>query len=790
VPAPAGAESNLPFTDSFAQKVETTFFEKGELSSSKLTAYRSGMEKRRDEALAVVAAEHVARGKKPSKARKRARKKKIVEVYDLLLAVDDPPGFLARLAAESDPRQARVLAGQILEIDYALKVEGERLFSLNFYDWITWMTVKTWTVPSSTKAGAADREATNLYAPNTDRFYDVADLRGLIEAGGDISALDPPPDSSTWRDPGDISAVDVRRAFYKGGDPLHEGIESRFPTDEAELDDIRTTQTKPKFEIYVKEGKKKQKYKLKVGDEIHSEPTTGALMSALGFNVDVTRYVQNLRVNLGDTSIEYLRNEWRTYFQNHRMHHSYRFDDYFTAGEDERGRYLIVHEGVLESRSSELIRVGPWPFGDNGNEGKREVRGLAIFTVWIGNTDVKESENNKLMLREEPDGTHRVFHVQHDIGHSLGRVMNEQINAFPWDLVDRTVTGKVKFNYHSIQPTSLRNHSTYADARWMVRLIAQLTREQIETAVELGHWPEAVDQLLVEKLIHRRDQLVEAFDLEGALTPSGRIRMLDADRYLTTADGAVIDGELVKSAFEGSTMEFANYWEKLLGPVWDKVVLGATGLIQGSVGSVAEVVLDEATIGLPAGVVIEFPVRLRRTVVENPHSTSSADHFLAQDIFMLGVRVGAGVVGRGELTYWRKYTLVQPAGTKDEARLAGGRIVNFLLPYDVRKGRLPEQFSLIRESYMDVRVRATTDDISGGASPLGVDAASGRAWLSRSVVARKNGHFHQAAVRSDSVRPGRGEQGTSGGQVLRGAGNRGGPAARIGRRAHGRAPRR
>ena len=193
----------------------------------------------------LVAAEHVARGRKPSKARKRARKKKVVEIYDLLLAGEDPPGFLARLAAESDPRQARILAGQILEIDYALKVEGERLFSLNFYDWITWMTVKTWTVPSSTKAAAAGREATNLYDPGMDSFYDVADLRGLIEAGADVSALDPPPDSSTWRDPGDISAVDVRRAFYMGGDPMHEGIESHFPTDEAELDDIMALSKNP-----------------------------------------------------------------------------------------------------------------------------------------------------------------------------------------------------------------------------------------------------------------------------------------------------------------------------------------------------------------------------------------------------------------------------------------------------------------------------------------------------------------------------------------------------------------
>ncbi len=742
-PAPVRAESDLPFTEKFARRVEDTFFYEGRLSPSKLSDYRADLVQRRDEALSVAVADRIARGQKPSKATKKAGKKKIVEIYDLLLLEEgQPSGFLVQLARETDPVRSRLLAGRILEIDYALKVEGERLFSLTLLDYLTWMSIKTWTVPSGTEARDADREATNLYDSKTGRFYDAADLRTLIQAGADLSALGPPPDSSTWRDPGEISSVEMSEEFYGGGDSMHEGIMSRFPSSEAELEGIRTTQTKPKFEIYVRHGKKnKQEYKLKVGGEIHSEPTIGALMSALGFNVDVTHYVEDLRVNLGDSSVEEIRNEWRTYFSDHRTHLSYRFDDYFTEGRDERGAYLIAREGVLETRPKELVRLGPWPFGDNGNEGKREVRGLAILTVWVGNTDVKEAENNKLVLRELPGGERRLYHVQHDVGHALGRIIDEQVDAFPWDLVDRSLTGKIKLNYHSVQPTSLRNHSTYADARWMVRLIAQLTRKQIEEAVVLGGWPEPVGILLTEKLIYRRNQLVEAFALEGESTPSGPIRLIPADRRLTTADGAVVDGELVKSAFAGSTQEFANYWEELLGPVWEAVVLTATGLIQGSVGSVAEVVFDKASIGLAAGVVIEMPVGLRRIVVENPNPTSSHDHFLTQDVWLLGIRIGAGVIGRGELTYWRKYTLVQPAGTKKEARHAGGRITDFLLPYNVHTGRVPEEFALIRESYVDMRLRVTTDDASGGSSPVGVDATSARAWLSRDVLSRKHGEY-------------------------------------------------
>ena len=62
---------------------------------------------------------------------------------------------------------------------------------------------------------------------------------------------------------------------------------------------------------------------------------------------------------------------------------------------------------------------------------------------------------------------------------------------------------------------------TYADARWMTRQIAQLSRKQIVQAVSIGHWPRAAGELLTEKLIHRRNQLVEAFDLVGTPSPSG-----------------------------------------------------------------------------------------------------------------------------------------------------------------------------------------------------------------------------------------------------------------------------
>ncbi|MCZ6783984.1 MAG: hypothetical protein O7G30_11820 [Proteobacteria bacterium] len=735
-PAPASAEKDLPFPSGFAERVEGTFFAGGAVSAEKVERYRAVLEARRYELVGIYEANYRASGRSAESAEKRALKKKRVAIYDLLVGKN---GWIARLESESDPVAARRLAGRILEMDYALKVEGQKPFSVRVLNHIPWMTVVSWSVPAETRAEDAGLEASNLHNPETGRFYDVDDLARMIASGADLSELQPPPDSSFWRNPGAIAEIDVANAFYGGGAPVHAGLTSRFPT-EAQLDEVRKSQTKPKFDIEIEENGSKREYKLKVGGEIHSEPTVGALMATLGLNTDVTRYVRDFRIDLGDADVDTVRDDWRSYFENHRLHLRYSFDDFFEVGEDERGRFIVAREAVLEAKSDELIRVGPWPFGASGNEGYREVRGLSIFSIWVGNTDLKEAENNKLILRETEEGV-QVFHVQHDLGHSLGRILPEELNAFPWDMIEWTLRDRIQFNYHSAQKNSLRNRATYADARWMVRLIAQLTREQIADAVALGHWPRAAGQLLVEKLVNRRNQLVDAFDLAGAETPSGPIGLLPVDRQLTTADGAVVDGELVTGRFEGSTQEFANYWERFLGPVWDRVALTAVSLFQGSVGQVAEFVLDPDQLDIPDSLVAEIILNFNRVVVENPTPTGPEDYYVVRDDFIVGLRLGAGLLAEGVVTVYRRYTLLQPAGTESEARYKGGTVLNLALPFRLVEEKLPDRYVLIRETYLDAGGRLITDRLGGPPVIPGVEVSLVRARLSRSVLARNRGEL-------------------------------------------------
>jgi hypothetical protein len=731
------AGSPLPFTPAFSAEIEERFFVDGWVSPEKLVAYRAEIEVRRHEVISVMTASHLARGRKRKSAKKRALRKKEVRIYDVLLGRGERVGWLDELAGEQDPVAARRLAGRILEVDYALLLEGARPPSIQTGEYIAAISVLNWGVPNGANAEEAEREASNLWNADAGEYYGAAELAELIRSGVDISRLGPASDSTIWRNPGAIAKVDVREAYLGGHHPVHEGLDLPFPR-EARLKEIRRTQIKPKFEVEVDAEGKERDYKLKVGGEIHAEPTVGALLATLGFNTDVVVHVKDFRIDIGDTDVDELRDAWRSYFEFKRMHLSYRFDDYLVYGEDERGRYLIAKEASLGFTPDELIRVGPWPWGANGNDGLREARALGLFNVWVGNVDVKESENNKLVLRPDSDGSLSTYHVLHDPGSAFGRVMSEQIEAYPWEIVKRTVSGRIRFNYHSVVSPTLRKLLTYSDARWATRLIAQLTREQITEAVALGAWPESVAQLLVEKLIYRRNQLVVVFDLAEEMTPSGPIGYLAVDRQLTTADGHVVEGELVDGVFEGATQEFDNYWEEFLGPVWKQVKLFGIGTVQQTIGTVPGLIFDKDSSGLPTGVLVGLHVTIKREVEENPLPTGDDDYFLVRDRMLLGLRVGGQLIVTGTTGFWRSYTLVQPVGTRAEAHTIGNTILSVRLPYHVWKDRLPENFVLIRESYLDGRLGVTTQSINGSLGPVGADWTGGLVRVSRDVLSQKN----------------------------------------------------
>jgi hypothetical protein len=682
------ASESLPFNTQLKDLIKETFCEEGQPSMEKITRYQSKISQRYHEVKQNLKNRYILiTGNSEKKAKKKIKKKSDIQAYKILL------DYIEQLKRQEDPIKFHLLALNILRLDYALKIEARRLPSIEMIKKIP-LSLKGKKIPIRC---APRGEAANLVNPGTGLFYSQDELREIKRQGGDISKLNPPSDSTFWTDHA-ISRIDVKNYYLTGQAPLHKGNKIFFPDKKAYFDEVRKTQSKPKLDLFIRHNGKKLEFKLKIGAEVHSEITSVALYTALGYSTDISKYVRDFKVVLGKVTHYEFHREWKSYYT------SYDPDKYIKEkGKDEEGYYIIFYEGVLESKPPGLIRVGPWALGQNGNAGLREVRALLLFNMWISNLDLKEQENNKLILRKFGD-KYKFFHIQHDMGFTFGKTYMERPGSFQWKLVKKVTDHHIYMNYNCLIDNSLFDYMTYADARWMTRLIARLSRRQISDAVALGGWPESLQQLLVEKLIARRNQLVKVFGLVGEKTPEGdTIDYLTFDRFLTTPDGVVKEGKLKVYEFDSYPQYFGPRVNEIIAMVIRGLRNAAVDTVVNLAASVRYIVLEPEWFGLDRRIVSKIILRMNREIEQNPMPTNVSESFLVKDTMQIGLRLGYGSVISGDVAYSRKYTLVYPVETRDAGRFHDKFIMNLFLPFKNRGRHLPRNHVVLLEDFLEGR---------------------------------------------------------------------------------------
>jgi hypothetical protein len=120
---------------------------------------------------------------------------------------------------------------------------------------------------------------------------------------------------------------------------------------------------------------------------------------------------------------------------------------------------------------------------------------------------------------------------------------NESANLFSWS------AGYVFNDYlHLPYPFESEFYASLEDVRWMARKIASLERRDWEAIVRESQLPVAVEKLIVEKMIARRNHLITLSGIEGA--------SLSYDPRISWGD-ALMDGELIQEKFEGYAARFS-----------------------------------------------------------------------------------------------------------------------------------------------------------------------------------------------------------------------------------------
>lgn len=678
---PVWALQELPFDSQLTGSIQETFFEGPGLAEFKISEFEQKIQKRRHEIVTLISRNHLLREReKPEKLEEELANEELVRLYDLILF------DLNLLRSTTDMKDAQLLAQRILEMEYSTLVEGVRPIVQIGLGYIPNL-LKRWKIKKQTPPHA---EASNLLDTITGLYYTPQELDQLKAEGLDISKLDPAIETSFWtkRDIRNVSVKEVSQGKIR----LYEDIDIGFPNGIAEYKKVRKTQTKPKIDVVAVVNGKKQTFKIKVGAEVHSEITAGLLMATLGYNIDMSRYARDFKMVLPKKiKFKDVKKEWNSYFQN------YDLDKYIKEhGKTEKGEdYVVFTETIIETKPEEILRAGPWAWGKLGKRGLREARGILLFNMWIGNTDIKESENNKMVMKPKADGTYEIFHMQHDMGLSFGRWISEKPGEFPWDIVTKSTTGEIGINYRSFQTNSGFDHVTYADMKWMARQIAQLSREQITQTLQLAGWPLSIQQLLVEKLINRRNQLVRAFEMEDDYPH------MECNRSLTTEDSAVQDGRLTRSQFEGHTQNYHNEIFNILRPVYEGLEMIAVQTLQGIAASFDKRTFLASDFGFESDIVSEVEVTFGRDIIPNTRQTGEDDKFIVEDTMNIRFGLGHGIIVRGKANYVKTYKLAYPVKDRKTGMYNNNFIVNVLLPYHARIGKLPKDYVLIMEDAIE-----------------------------------------------------------------------------------------
>lgn len=148
-----------------------------------------------------------------------------------------------------------------------------------------------------------------------------------------------------------------------------------------------------------------------------------------------------------------------------------------------------------------LDATGIWSYYRNPFVGTRELNGLLVLQVMLGNSDLKDEQNALYTLKEPFEGASR-WYVARDLGQSFGRT--GVIDAPRGDVavfeatpfIKGVVGGRVRFDYRGRHGVLL-DHLAPEDVRWICEKLHRLTDRQWQDAFRAGGYaPETANRFI------------------------------------------------------------------------------------------------------------------------------------------------------------------------------------------------------------------------------------------------------------------------------------------------------
>jgi hypothetical protein len=375
----------------------------------------------------------------------------------------------------------------------------------------------------------------------------------LAPRPADLSLRNPLP-SPFWERPANISAENLFNGFGRNDFPFIKGEVCYYdgPKESYGMN--------PGFEVNCNDTT----VKLKFG-EISSEPFVTRIFWALGFHADETDYSPGIKVHYDRRIFQEFnsRHELETRFTLFGVLPFYTLKlqkwtdpfDYIAqavlrngqtwTGPELKARllrypptgrapieasnfrheveaqidYLLTVPANVQAKSPSVKSIGPWDYGQLDHASRREVRGAGLLAAWVGFFDAR-TDNTRVRLVGSKKHPQLVNYFS-DLGGGMGRTAGlfswhgENPEALPWTFTKPSGrSGKARIvGYRTITPNPAFSAMTLDDARWMGRLIAQLTENQIKDALKASGYTPTEVLLYTRKLLSRRQRMLHDLGL-------------------------------------------------------------------------------------------------------------------------------------------------------------------------------------------------------------------------------------------------------------------------------------
>lgn len=415
-------------------------------------------------------------------------------------------------------------------------------------------------------------------------FFSPEQVSLLEKEGFDTSSLDP-PNSGLWRKP-TASLQDWNAKTYNGMGlaSLRSKLSEQEAADMVDPDKVidvevleieKVRGTTPKLPVqFGGDQRWKMKFltnklaansnmnpatqmmRLILAGEVNTLSAVNNLATMVGFTVDPTYFKRKVHVYLPEGSYEEdkfaeaLEEKVLTPLKQN-SNESWNFRSAFNEiGIDAKGRHYVEMRGVSFAKKPDVgtdRNIGSFIRHGLGKEFKREFRALSLLALLFEDLDVKDG-NTKIKLvpgsagpSAEKDRDFKLAFSAADMGGTMGFGFPNLYFPNLVGKVSRNKEGqleKITLRHHSFFPMPIFDTVTFADAKWLLKLVNQIPADKVEESFLAGGFPAPVATYYKDLFLRRFEQLADALGLMGQIYVGSDQKLYEFEKRSKMTDTA------------------------------------------------------------------------------------------------------------------------------------------------------------------------------------------------------------------------------------------------------------